>query len=256
MQKGELTNTPFNIIQNSDILMSEDFEKLVPLTEELKETFLKSQVFRTRTEMEVSVLNDIKFPTPTLKYWQATREQGVMFQELVMLSYEYRKNLIKIKQLEIRIVKEEDELEKELLQIEKERKMFISKNQEKTAKDRIREIKAWSEIKEREAKQMSKEDLADVDNGQLIGYTIRWINQSIQMGGNGSPAERQNLLGQLRSGILTCIDKGIIEKVLEEFDDSIKYKINLEYLESFPLETRKKILNEIPNKVKKQYGIR
>ena len=220
---------PFDIIQYSDVLAQEDFDKLISLTQELKETFTKAQMFRTRTEMEVSVLNDIKFPTPTLKYWQATREQNVMFQELVMLSYEYRKNIIKIKQLEIRIDNENDNLEKELLQIEMEKKIFISKNQERTAKDRIRELKAWSEIKGREAKQMTKEDLSDVDNGQLVGYTKRWLKQSIEMGNNGSPSERQNLIGQLRSGILACINQGIINKVLEDFSDEIKNKVRKDY---------------------------
>ncbi len=237
--KGQLTQTPFNIIQGSDILTKDDFDKLTPLTQELKETFIKSQVFRTRTEMEVSVLNDIKFPTPTLKYWQAIREQNVMFGELVMLSYEYRKNIVEIKQLQIKIKKieqidetnltDEAKLDVELLQIEIERKMFISKGQEKTAKDRIREIKAWSEIKEREAAQMSKEDLANVENGQLIGYTIRWLKQSIEMGNNGSPAERQNLIGQLRSGMLACIDQGIIDKVLEGFSEEVKNKVKTDY---------------------------
>ena len=227
--KGELTQAPFKIIQNSDVLTQEDFDKLIPLTQELQETFIKAQTFRTRTEMEASVLNDIKFPTPTLKYWQSIREQNVMFGELVMLSYEYRKNVVEIKQLQRKLEIEKDDLEKELLQIEIEKKMFISRGQEKTAKDRIREIKAWSEIKEREAKNMSKEDLADVDNGQLIGYTIRWIKQSIEMGGGGSPAERQNLLGQLRSGILACIEKGILDKVLEEFPRNVKRKIKSDY---------------------------
>ena len=62
----EYNKTPFNIIQNSDILTQEDLDKLIPLTQELKENFNKSQVFRMRTEMEVSVLNDIKFLTPNL----------------------------------------------------------------------------------------------------------------------------------------------------------------------------------------------
>ena len=94
--KAEYNETPFNIIQGSEILTKEDFDKLAPLSQELKENFKKSQVFRTRTEMEVSVLNELKFPTPTLKYWQSVREQNVMFNELVTLSYEYRKNAIEI----------------------------------------------------------------------------------------------------------------------------------------------------------------
>lgn len=227
--KGEYNKTPFNIISQSDILTKEDLNRLIPLTQELKENFKKSQVFRTRTEMEISVLNDTKFPTHQSKYWQAVREQNVFFGELVMLSYEYRKNIVEIKKLQRDFENEKDDLEKELLQIEIEKKIFISKNQEKTAKDRIREIKSWSEIKEREAGFMSKEDLADVDNHQLISYTKRWINQSILMGGNGSPAERQNLLGQLRSGILACIEKGILDKVLEDFSENIQNKIKKEY---------------------------
>ena len=227
--KGEYNETPFNIIQNSEILTSDDLAKITPLTQELKENFKKSQVFRTRTEMEVSVLNDLKFPTASSKYWQSAREQNVMFHELVMLSYEYRKNLVEIKKLQKEYDEEKDDLEKELLQIEIEKKMFISKNQEKTAKDRIREIASWSEIKAREANNMSQEELADVDNHQLISYTKRWIGQSIQMGTNGSPAERQNLLGQLNSGITACINKGILDKVIKDFPEDVRDKIKKEY---------------------------
>lgn len=227
--KGEYDKTPFNIINQSDILTKKDFSDLEKMSGELKETFIKVQTFRTRTEMEVSVLNDIKHPTHSSKYWQSVREQNVMFQELVMLSYEYRKNLIKIKQLERRIEKEQDDLEKELLQIEKERKMFIARNQERTAKARIIELKEWSDIKEREADFMSKEELGDVDNHQLASYTQRWIKQSIEMGGGGSPAERQNLHGQLRSGILKCIEMGILDNVLKDFNKDISNKIREEY---------------------------
>jgi len=227
--KGEYDKLPFNIINQSDILTKNDFSDLEKMSSELKETFIKVQMFRTRTEMEVSVLNEIKHPTHASKYWQSVREQNVMFQELVMLSYEYRKNLIKIKMIDKRIENEKDELEKELLQIEKERKMFIARNQERTAKARIIELKEWSDIKAREAREMSKEDLGDVDNHQLISYTKRWIKQSIQMGGGGSPAERQNLLGQLRSGILKCIEMGILDKVLKDFSKDIQDKIRKEY---------------------------
>ena len=227
--KGQLTETPFSIIQQAEILTKEDLALLNPLKMELKETFIKAQTFRTRTEMEVSVLNEIKHPTAASKYWQSTREQNVMFTELVMLSYEYRKNLIEIKKLVKSMDSEKDELEKELLQIEMEKKMFMSKQQEKVAKDRIREIKMWSEIKEREAANMNKEDLLDVDAHQLISYTKRWIKQNIVMGGSGSPAERQNLQGQLRSGIQSCIQKGLIDKVLEDFSESIRDSIRKEY---------------------------
>jgi len=223
------TTTLLDNINNSSLLSINDLDSLEILSGELQETFVKTQIHRTRTEMEVSVLNDLKFPTPASKYWQSMREQNVMFTELVMLSFEYRKNNVEIKIQERDIAAETDELRKELLKIELEKKTFISRQQERVAKARIGEIKGWSEIKEREAAQMSQEDLADVDNSQLIGYTKRWIKQSIAMGGGGSPPERQNLLGQLHSGIVSCIQKGVINKVLDGFEDGVKKQINKEY---------------------------
>ena len=222
-------NPSFDIITQSQILTDVDIKDLQKLAPELKETFLKVQMFRTRTEMEVSVLNDIKHPTAASKYWQSVREQNVMFNELVMLSYEYRKNLVEIKILEKKMDVEPDELEQELLQIEIEKKTFIARNQERTAKARIVELKNWSDIKDREAQKMSKAELSEVDNHQLISYTKRWINQSIIMGQNGSPAERQNLMGQLRSGILLCVKKKIINSVLADFNKNISDKIKSEY---------------------------
>lgn len=221
--------TPFDIITQSKILTKDDFKDLAKMSEELKETFTKVQMFRTRTEMEVSVLNDLKHPTHASKYWQSVREQNVMFHELVMLSYEYRKNIVEIKILDRKIENESDELERELLKIEREKKIFISKNQERAAKARIGEIKGWSDIKQREAEYMKQGELEDVDNHQLISFVKRWIKQSLVMSGNGSPAERQNLLGQLNSGIKICIEKGILDLALEGFPEDVKKKIRTEY---------------------------
>lgn len=225
----EKTVDLFNSIGQTDLLTKEDFESLQEMTGELRDTFIKTQIFRTRTEMEVSVLNDLKFPTPALKYWQSMREQNAMFTELVLLSYAYRRNLIEIKILQRDIENEKDDLEKELLIVNLDQKIFMGKEQERTAKARARELKDWSEIKEREAKQMTKADLGEVDNSQLIGYTKRWIKQAVAMGERGSPAERQNLLGQLRSGILACIKKGLLEEVLEGFGPQIQKQIGEEY---------------------------
>lgn len=211
--KGQITNEPFEIIKSSDILTELDLSRLNPLKQELVETFKKAQCFRTRTEMEISVLNDLKFPSPASKYWQSVREQNVMFTELANLSYEYRKKLVEIKILKRDIEIETDELQKELKEIELEKEGFALIQMEKVAQDRIREIEQWSEIKEREAKQMTAEQLKDVDNHQLVSYTQRWIRQAISMGDNGSPAERQNLLGQLESGLKVCKKNNLLNEV-------------------------------------------
>jgi len=207
-----------SIIESSKILKAEDLNQLSDLKNELQDMFLNVQIFRTRTEMEVSVLNDLKHPTPDSKYWQAMREQNVMFQELVLLSYEYRKNQVEIKILERNLMSEKDDLEKELLQIEIEKKQFIGINQERTAKDRIREIQEWHEIKE-SLKPTMVASLNDVNEHQLISYTIRWINQLLGMSESTSISERNNLLGQLDKGIKLCKQKGCIDKILERFPD-------------------------------------
>ena len=216
-------------IQKADLLTNEAIEKLSDLSQELEKTFNNVQVHRTRTEMEVSVLNNIQHPTPASKYWQAMREQNIMLQGIVLLSFDYRTEKTKAKILINKIEDESDPLEKELLQIELERKFFLLKNIERTAKAKMREIQDWSEIKNRESKNMSEEDLADAGNHQLISYTRRWINQAIEMGDNGSPSERQNLMGQLQSGINLCIKKGVLHKALEGYGNNIREQVLLKY---------------------------
>lgn len=226
---GLTVTSQFDQLFGSEILTKEDLSVVSDLKHELVDTLKKTQIHRTRTEMEVSVLNDVKHPTPASKYWQALREQGVMFNELVMLSFEYRKKQVEVKILERKFGKEQDDLERELLKIEIEKEKYILSNQERVAKARIREIKDWSEIKERESALMDSDNTENVDHHQLISYTKRWIKQSVLMGGNGSPAERQNLLGQLRSGINTCIRLGLLDTVLNGFDIPIQDQIKSEY---------------------------
>lgn len=213
MKKDNYKKVSLEIVKQSDILKKEDFESLAELKDELKDVFIHSQGFRTPTEMEVSILNDLKFPTADAKYWQSVREQNVMFTELVRLSYRYRKNLVEIKILErdIKFYKK-DKLQKELMQIEIDDKTFRARQQEKIAKDRINEIKEWHRIKANLMKDM-KYSLVDVNEHQLISYTHRWIRQLEAMGDSGSPSERSNLFGQLDKGLKVCQEKGLIKKL-------------------------------------------
>lgn len=212
-----------------EIIPFNEVLKLENIKGELTETLDKTQMFRTRTEMEISVLNDTKFPTASSKYWQAMREQNIHYTELVKLSYEYRRNEIKEIKLMNQIASEDNVLDNKLLEIDLEELRFTMAIQFKVARERVKEILSWSDIKQREASAMSAEELADVDNHQLISYTKRWLKQSIAMGGGGSPAERQNLLGQLRSGLLLCIKNGIIDSVISDFSPGIRDKIKEDY---------------------------
>ena len=212
------TNNSLDIIKGSSLLEEKDFQIIKDLQEELEDTFQKAQIFRTEVEMEISVLNDIKHPTPDSKYWQAVKEQNVMYIELVSMSYEYRKNSVQLRRLERDINITEDEFDKEDLQIEKEKLIFLMRQQERTAKDRIREIGLWHDIKESLIPHM-KYGTKDVNAHQLEGYTRRFINQSHIMGDSGSLPERQNLIGQLSTSIskMKHTDKELwesIEKIL------------------------------------------
>lgn len=208
----------FNIISNANILEKEDFNKLSELKDELNDNFLHSQIFRTRTEMEVSVLDDLRHPTPDNKYWQSQREQKVHFNELVMLSYDYRKNLIEIEQLKRKYDKEEDDLERELIKIEIDRKSFISKNQERLAKDRIREIQQWHEIKADLIPKMEY-SLTDVNEHQLINYAVEFVKQFINMSDRITHDEKLNLLGKLTTTLKKCKNDGLLDKLYKKLND-------------------------------------
>jgi hypothetical protein len=123
------------------ILSEDEVKDFKAMGAELKDTWIKKQMFRTETEMRISVLNDLKHPTPAAKYWQAVREQNVFFEQMVFLSFDYRENDIEIRKIEKQLSEEKDDFEKELAQIKLERKLFDKAQMELTAKDRMRELK-------------------------------------------------------------------------------------------------------------------
>tara|TARA_E500000318_G_scaffold45398_1_gene42911 strand:- start:1358 stop:2035 length:678 start_codon:yes stop_codon:yes gene_type:complete len=145
------------------ILSEEEVKDFKAMGAELKDTWIKKQMFRTETEMRISVLNDLKHPTPAAKYWQAVREQNVFFEQMVFLSFDYRENDIEIRKIEKQLSEEKDTFEKELAQIKLERKLFDKAQMELTAKDRMRELKLWSQLKDELVKQDPNFDKQNVD---------------------------------------------------------------------------------------------
>ena len=136
-----------NVNYLSNVLDQKDYNNFVALKDELKDTWKKKQIFRTETEMQFSVLDDGRYPTNAAKYWQCVREQNVFFENLMALSFDYRKNEVEIKKLKRKIQEEQDDLERELHEIELEQKLYGRAGMELTAKDRMREIETWSRLK-------------------------------------------------------------------------------------------------------------
>ena len=57
----------------NNLLDPNDVKAFKEMTAELRDTWTKKQVFRTETEMRMSVLQDMKYPTKAAKYWQCVR---------------------------------------------------------------------------------------------------------------------------------------------------------------------------------------
>ena len=179
----------------SDILDVEDVKEFKSLIPELKDTWKKKQVFRTETEMRFSVLSDNKYPTRASKYWQCVREQNTHFENLMHLSFDARKNDVEIEKLRAKIKKEKDKLEKQLLQIELEEKIYGKAGMELVAKHRMREVATWSKLK-KEFHDGSFDD-RDVNTHQAQSYKIRLEHQKATLTPGSSQPEVFNVLGQL-----------------------------------------------------------
>ena len=178
-----------------EFLDPNDVKDFKALTEELRDTWTKKQVFRTETEMRFSVLNDLRYPNNASKYWQCVREQNVYLEQLMQLSFDYRRNDVKIKRLEKKIQEEKDDLKIELFEIDLDEKKFSKAAMELTAKDRMREIKLWSKIKKEVDD--GKFDKNNVDTHQLESYHKVMINRKNTLTSGSSQPEVFNVLGQL-----------------------------------------------------------
>ena len=186
-----------NVNHLSNVLDSDDFKALKELKDELKDTWHKKQVFRTETEMRMSVLQDAKYPTKASKYWQCVREQNVFFENLMSLSFNYRRNEVEIKKLKNKIEKETDELERELFEIDLEEKLYEKANTELVAKDRMREINEWSKLKAEYDD--GSFDTKNVNTHQAQSYKLIMQNKVKTLTPGSSQAEVFNVVGQLQT---------------------------------------------------------
>tara|TARA_A100001201_G_C4013705_1_gene178402 strand:+ start:32 stop:721 length:690 start_codon:yes stop_codon:yes gene_type:complete len=181
----------------NNLLDPNDVSEFKELTGELRDTWTKKQIFRTETEMRFSVLNDYKYPTKAAKYWQCVREQNVYLEQLMTLSFDYRRNDAKIKWLEKKLEKETDEYKKEILKIDLDEKNFNKASMQLTAKDRMREIKLWSQLKKENDD--GSFDTQNVNTHQLESYHKIMVNRKNTLTSGSSQPEVFNVLGQLES---------------------------------------------------------
>ena len=179
----------------NNLLEPEDLLSFKGMVEELRDTWTKKQIFRTETEMKVAVLDDGRYPTRASKYWQCVREQNVFLENLMSLSFDYRRNEAKIKQLEKKLETETDEYKKELYQIDLDEKVYGKANMELVARDRLREIKLWSRFK-------TEYDDGSFDTKNVNSHQFESLSQIMEHKKNSitpgsSQAEVFNVLSQV-----------------------------------------------------------
>jgi len=181
----------------NNLLEQQDLTDFKGMVDELRDTWTKKQMFRTETEARFSVLQDNRYPTKAAKYWQCVREQSSYLDNLMTLSFDYRRNEAKIKWLEGKVEKEEDEYKATKYQIDLDECKFAKASMEKVAKHRMREIKMWSKLK-KEFNDGTFND-KDVNQHQLESYGMQYAEKARQLTENSSDTDKFNVLGQLQS---------------------------------------------------------
>ena len=223
-----------NVNHLAEVLDTNDFKALKELKDELKDTWHKKQVFRTETEMRMSVLQDAKYPTKAAKYWQCVREQNVFFENLMSLSFDYRKNEVKIKKLKRKLESETDDLKKELLEILIEEKLYGRANMELVAKDRMREVSQWSQLKAEYDD--GSFDTKNVNTHQAESYKLMLTNKVKTLTPGSSQPEVFNVVGQLHT--LERLEKeGVLLPYSVEGKAKLGYKPNAQNQQDLGLST-------------------
>ena len=181
----------------NNLLEKNDLSSFKLMVDELRDTWTKKQMFRTETEARFSVLQDNRYPTKAAKYWQCVREQSTYLDNLMHLSFDYRRNDAKIKWLEKKIESEKDEYKLSKYQIDLDEALFGKAGMEQVAKNRMREIKMWSMLK------LEFNDgsfnTKDVNQHQLESYGLQYAEKAKTLNANSSEAETFNIMGQLQS---------------------------------------------------------
>jgi hypothetical protein len=181
----------------NNLLEPNDLKSFKGMVDELRDTWTKKQVFRTETEARFSVLQDNRYPTQASKYWQCIREQSVYLENLMTLSFDYRRVEAKIKWLTKKLETETDEYKLENYKIDLDEKIYSKASMEAVAKDRMREINMWSKLK-LEFNDGTFND-KNVNDHQLETYHQVYLNKAKTLTSGSSQPEVFNVVGQLET---------------------------------------------------------
>lgn len=201
------TDDKLDILKGSELINPDDINYLLEHKEEFQERFIKRSFFRSKFEMEYAVLSNSEHPTPDSKYWQAIGEQAVHVQEVLSLDFEYKKTMADIEYTQAQIEdleyqlnqdfehdfdrkKIEAKLKKKCIQLKE--KEFSLVLQKKTAKERIKEIKNWTDII-KELEPQVKYGFDDFEKHHAERYIMRY-GQRLQNLNLLKPEDREHVI--------------------------------------------------------------
>ena len=205
----------------TDLLPKKIHDQMTKLVAECNDSMAKKQMWRTDTEARFSVLNDAKHPTNASKYWQAVREQSVFAEQFTILSFNYRRNEIKIKKIKHQIehMEADDEFALMELEVDLDECLFNKKEYKRQALDRVREIQMWSDIK-KELTDAEDFDTENVNTHQIESYLQILENRRMTLSPSSSQPEIMNVLGSLNTlRRLLSLDELPLEETMKELKD-------------------------------------
>jgi len=202
-------------IISSEVISPEDINKLDAIQDSLMLSVDTRTIWRTQVEAEVSVLNDLKYPTPAAKFHQAAKEQVVFFDNLHHLSFDYRRKLLDLEEIDQKIADAEPgSIEARRLEIDREEAIYMLAVMQHEGRERVREIVMWEEIKQKCLKADPTIHPEDKNADQLKGFTLRYIRElPAAFRSTTDPGSANNIIGQAASGLAECdrlrIDLGV-----------------------------------------------
>jgi hypothetical protein len=211
-----------------NVLNEDDANIIISLKDELIDNWHKKQIFRTETEMRVSVLNDAKHPTNASKYWQSVREMSAHFDALMNLSFDLRKNTVEKLRYD-RMMEEytEDPNANRFnimeLEIDIDKNLYDRSCMLQVAKDRVRELSLWSTIK-KELADGSFDD-QNVNTHQAESLHRYFENRVKSLNDSSAPGEIINAMGPYLSFNRLKTEDGKLRNFLGEVPKEKQQKL-------------------------------
>lgn len=195
------------------LLTDQQAEELAGLMDQISADWNSQTIWRTWTEANCSVLNDIKFPTKAAKYHQAKKEKLVFFEQLVTLSFDFRDAQINLSEVLEKLSKATGS-KQERLEVKRDRLQFSIEGMHLQAKERLREISMWSQIMQ--SLDDGTFDTVDKDTDELIGLTIRYCRELPAAQRSKDAAASINIVGQAYTLLKECTKRGIDDQLGSE----------------------------------------